>query len=90
MRMNFLNNQKNLLGIHNIFINAFKLNIKKYLLHNYLNKKGTKFIMKLAFSSNAYTNFSLINSIVDTSKIGYKGIEIMCDSPHAFPLPLEF
>jgi sugar phosphate isomerase/epimerase len=45
--------------------------------------------MKLAFSSNAYTNFSLVNSIVDTAKIGYKGIEIMCDRPHAFPLPLE-
>jgi sugar phosphate isomerase/epimerase len=45
--------------------------------------------MKLAFSSNAYTNFSLINSIVDTAKIGYKGIEIMCDHPHAFPLPLD-
>jgi sugar phosphate isomerase/epimerase len=45
--------------------------------------------MKLAFSSNAYTNFSLMDSIVDTAKIGYKGIEIMCDRPHAFPLPLD-
>lgn len=45
--------------------------------------------MKFAFSSNAYTNHSLTESIVETSKIGYKGIEILCDVPHAFPLPLN-
>jgi sugar phosphate isomerase/epimerase len=45
--------------------------------------------MKFAFSSNAYTNCSLTESIVETSKIGYKGIEILCDTPHAFPLPLD-
>ncbi len=46
-------------------------------------------MMKFAFSSNAYTKFSLIDSIVEIAKIGYKGIEIMCDSPHIFPLPLD-
>ena len=45
--------------------------------------------MKFAFSSNAYTNYSLTESIVETSKIGYKGIEILCDVPHAYPLPLN-
>lgn len=45
--------------------------------------------MKFGFSSNAYTNFSLINSIIEIAKIGYTGIEIMCDRPHAFPLPLD-
>jgi sugar phosphate isomerase/epimerase len=45
--------------------------------------------MKLAFSSNAYTNFPLTISIGEISKIGYDGIEIMCDIPHAFPLPLN-
>jgi len=45
--------------------------------------------MKLAFSSNAYTNFSIIDSINEISKIGYDGVEIMCDIPHAFPLPLN-
>jgi sugar phosphate isomerase/epimerase len=44
--------------------------------------------MKLAFSSNAYTKFSLGYSIAEISRIGYKGIEILCDIPHAFPLPL--
>ncbi len=45
--------------------------------------------MKFAFSSNAYTNFTLENSIIDIAKIGYQGIEIMCDYPHIFPLPLD-
>jgi sugar phosphate isomerase/epimerase len=45
--------------------------------------------MKFAFSSNAYTNYSLTESIVEISKIGYGGIEILCDTPHAFPLPLN-
>jgi len=42
--------------------------------------------MKFAFSSNAYTKYSLKESIADISKIGYQGVEIMCDSPHAYPL----
>ncbi len=41
--------------------------------------------MKLAFSSNAFTKYSLNESVDEISKIGYKGIEIMCDVPHAFP-----
>jgi sugar phosphate isomerase/epimerase len=45
--------------------------------------------MKFAFSSNAYTNYSLTESIVEISKTGYKGIEILCDVPHAYPLPLN-
>ena len=45
--------------------------------------------MKLAFSSNAYTNYSLSESILDISQIGYDGVEVLCDVPHAFPLPLS-
>ena len=41
--------------------------------------------MKLAFSTNAFTNYSLIQSIEEISKIGYEGVEIMCDVPHAYP-----
>jgi len=44
--------------------------------------------MKLGFSSNAFTNFSLIFSIETLSNIGYDGIEIVLDVPHAF-LPLQ-
>jgi sugar phosphate isomerase/epimerase len=41
--------------------------------------------MKFAFSSNAFTNFSLEDSIKQISEVGYTGVEIMCDVPHAYP-----
>ena len=41
--------------------------------------------MKFAFSTNAYRNFSIEYSIEMISSIGYSGIEIMCDIPHAYP-----
>jgi sugar phosphate isomerase/epimerase len=44
--------------------------------------------MNIGFSSNAFSNYSLINSIEIISKIGYDGIEIVLDEPHAF-LPLQ-
>ena len=34
-------------------------------------------------------NFPLLDSIIEIAKVGYKGIEIMCDYPHIFPLPLD-
>ena len=43
--------------------------------------------MKTGFSTNAFTGFSLFNAIEIISDIGYKGIEIVVDEPHAF-LPL--
>ena len=44
--------------------------------------------MNIGFSSNAFTNYSLTDSIKIISKIGYDGIEIVLDEPHAF-LPLQ-
>ena len=44
--------------------------------------------MKLGFSTNAFSNYSLFDSIELISKIGYDGIEIVLDEPHAF-LPLS-
>jgi len=41
--------------------------------------------MKFAFSSNAFTNFTLLDAIREISQVGYSGIEIMCDVPHAYP-----
>jgi sugar phosphate isomerase/epimerase len=41
--------------------------------------------MLLSFSSNAFKKFSLENAIREISKIGYKGVEILCDIPHAYP-----
>lgn len=44
--------------------------------------------MKIGFSSNAFTKTSIYDAIEIISKIGYGGIEIVLDSPHAF-LPLK-
>jgi len=46
--------------------------------------------MKFAFSTNAYRNFSVEESIDSIHKAGYDAVEIMCDIPHAFPpIPAE-
>lgn len=44
--------------------------------------------MKFAFSSNAFLRCDLLEAIRIVSKIGYEGIEIMADVPHAYPLHL--
>ena len=41
--------------------------------------------MMLSFSSNAFKKFSLDIAIKEIVKIGYKGVEILCDIPHAYP-----
>ncbi|MEZ6072375.1 MAG: sugar phosphate isomerase/epimerase family protein [Pirellulales bacterium] len=41
--------------------------------------------MKLAFSSNAYMHFSIENTIEKIAELGYTGIEILADVPHAWP-----
>src|SRR5438105_3773735 len=47
--------------------------------------------MKLAFSSNAYKKSSLEEAIVSIGRLGYSGVEIMADVPHAYPpdMPAE-
>lgn len=44
--------------------------------------------MKLAFSSNAYMHFSIEDTIRKISQLGYAGIEILADVPHAWPAGL--
>ena len=41
--------------------------------------------MKLAFSSNAYLRYSFNDAAKKIGKLGYQGIEIMADVPHAWP-----
>jgi len=41
--------------------------------------------VKLAYSSNAYRRFSLEEAIRRVAGLGYAGIEIMADVPHAWP-----
>lgn len=44
--------------------------------------------MKLAFSSNAYLNYSIEAAIENIAALGYQGIEILADVPHAWPAGL--
>src|SRR5690349_21593071 len=41
--------------------------------------------MKLAFSTNAYLKFSFQEAVRRLAGIGYRGVEIMADVPHAWP-----
>ncbi|MDA0658705.1 MAG: sugar phosphate isomerase/epimerase [Planctomycetota bacterium] len=44
--------------------------------------------MKLAFSSNAYLNFTIDEATRRIAGLGYRGIEILADVPHAWPAGL--
>ena len=44
--------------------------------------------MKLAFSSNAYMHFSIEETIEKIAGLGYTGIEVLADVPHAWPAGL--
>ncbi len=44
--------------------------------------------MKLAFSSNAYMQFSIEETIRRIAGLGYQGIEVLADVPHAWPAGL--
>ena len=41
--------------------------------------------MRLAFSTNAYTRFSLTNALRDIKAAGFAAAEILADVPHAYP-----
>jgi len=41
--------------------------------------------MKLAFSTNAYLNFSFADTARRLADLGYTGLELMADVPHAWP-----
>jgi sugar phosphate isomerase/epimerase len=44
--------------------------------------------MKLAFSSNAYLRYSIEETIARIAALGYQGIELLADVPHAWPAGL--
>jgi sugar phosphate isomerase/epimerase len=41
--------------------------------------------MQLAFSTNAYLKYSFTEAVRRLAQIGYQGVEIMADVPHAWP-----
>jgi sugar phosphate isomerase/epimerase len=45
--------------------------------------------MKLAFSTNAYTRFPLIEAVRGIKQAGFAGVEILADVPHAYPETLD-
>jgi sugar phosphate isomerase/epimerase len=40
---------------------------------------------RLAFSTNAYLNFPFAEAVGRLARIGYRGVEVMADVPHAWP-----
>ena len=42
-------------------------------------------VIDLAFSTNAFRKHSLEDAVEAIARIGYRGVEIMADVPHAFP-----
>ncbi len=44
--------------------------------------------MKLAYSSNAYTDFPIAETIARIAALGYAGLELLADVPHAWPAGL--
>jgi hypothetical protein len=57
---------------------------KLAIFRGYISKGGGD-KMKLAFSTNAFTRHTLPESISEIGRLGYKGVEILADVPHAFP-----
>ncbi len=45
--------------------------------------------MQLAFSTNAYTRFDLLDALRGIKTAGFAGVEILADSPHAYPATLD-
>jgi sugar phosphate isomerase/epimerase len=41
--------------------------------------------MQFAFSTNAYLKFSFAEAVRRLARIGYRGVEVMADVPHAWP-----
>src|SRR5215203_5518169 len=41
--------------------------------------------MKLAFSTNAFTRHSVVDAIRAIKEAGFAGVEILADTPHAYP-----
>ena len=45
--------------------------------------------MKLAFSTNAYTRFPLVDALRGIKRAGFAGVEILADVPHAYPATID-
>lgn len=69
-----------------MYYTCFVTRVSANVLSVYIcDKKDIGDIMKLAFSSNAFKAYSLETCIREIRAIGYEGVEILCDYPHAYP-----
>jgi len=41
--------------------------------------------MTFAYSTNAFVKFSLFEAVEKIARLGFQGVEIMCDRPHLYP-----
>jgi len=41
--------------------------------------------MVFGYSTNAFVNYSLLDSFQKIARLGFAGVEIMCDQPHLYP-----
>jgi sugar phosphate isomerase/epimerase len=41
--------------------------------------------MILGYSTNAFTRFSVFEAVEKIGRLGFRGVEIMCDRPHLYP-----
>ena len=41
--------------------------------------------MIFGYSTNAYVKFSIFEALERIAKLGFRGVEIMCDRPHLYP-----
>ena len=55
------------------------------MLEQYVQRQQVTATMRLAFSTNAYLKFSFAEAARRLAAIGYDGLEIMADVPHAWP-----
>jgi protein FrlC len=46
-------------------------------------------MMRLAFSTNAFVRFSVIEAVERIAEIGYEGVEILADVPHLYPFSVS-
>ncbi len=45
--------------------------------------------MILGYSTNAFVKFSIFEAVERIARLGFRGIEIMCDRPHLYPQDFE-
>ena len=41
--------------------------------------------MILGYSTNAFVRFSVLEAVEKIGRLGFRGVEIMCDRPHLYP-----